>query len=75
MESQSTLYGFFEGCWKNGTVLTVEMRKAVEKGRITQAEYDEITAKERGNAYPDQEQGGEQDARNDKRAASGTATD
>ncbi|NMW08071.1 XkdX family protein [Bacillus velezensis] len=55
MESQSTLYGFFEGCWNNGTVLTIEMKKAVEKGRITQAEYDVITAKERGNAYPDQE--------------------
>ncbi|AEB62184.1 XkdX family protein [Bacillus amyloliquefaciens] len=55
MENRSVLFGFFEDCWKNGTVLTVEMRKAVEKGRITQAEYDEITAKERGNAYPDQE--------------------
>ncbi|WIX30398.1 XkdX family protein [Bacillus amyloliquefaciens] len=55
MENRSALFGFFEDCWKNGTVLTVEMRKAVEKGRITQAEYDDITESERGNAYPDQE--------------------
>ncbi|AIX06368.1 MULTISPECIES: XkdX family protein [Bacillus subtilis group] len=54
MESQSTLYGFFEDCWRNGTVLTIEMKQAVEKGRITQSEYDQITAMERGDAYPDQ---------------------
>ncbi|MCY7971027.1 XkdX family protein [Bacillus spizizenii] len=54
MESQSTLYGFFEDCWRNGTVLTIEMKQAVIDKRITQLEYDQITAMERGNAYPDQ---------------------
>lgn len=37
----------FEDCWRNGTVLTIEMKQAVEKGRITQSEYDQITAMER----------------------------
>ncbi|MEC0765101.1 XkdX family protein [Bacillus atrophaeus] len=55
MGNRSALFGFFEDCWRNGTVLTVEMKKAVEKGRITQVEYNEITALERGDAYPDQE--------------------
>ncbi|MED4567031.1 XkdX family protein [Bacillus atrophaeus] len=30
------------------------MKKAVEKGMLTQKEFEEITAKQRGNAYPDQ---------------------
>ncbi|MEK4379246.1 XkdX family protein [Bacillus sp. FSL R5-0434] len=54
MESQSALYGFFEDCWKNGTVLTVELKANVQKKRITQDEFDAITALERGNAFPDQ---------------------
>ncbi|MEC1900950.1 XkdX family protein [Bacillus atrophaeus] len=54
MENRSALFGFFEDCWRNGTILTVEMKKAVEKGMLTQKEFEEITAKQRGNAYPDQ---------------------
>lgn len=55
MENRSVLYGFFEDCWINGTVLTKEMRNAVQKGWISQREYDDITALTRGDAYPDQE--------------------
>ncbi|WGD65581.1 XkdX family protein [Bacillus subtilis] len=54
MKDRSTFYGFFEDCWKNGTVLTIELKTYVQIGRLTQAEFDAITALERGNAYPDQ---------------------
>lgn len=54
MEERSAFYNFFEDCWKNGTVLTIELKTHVQTGRITQAEFDEITSLERGNAYPDQ---------------------
>ncbi|GED03054.1 XkdX family protein [Bacillus atrophaeus] len=55
MEKRSALYGFYEDCWRNGTVLTAEMKIAVKDKRITQSEYDQITVMERGDAYPDQE--------------------
>ncbi|MGX1988524.1 XkdX family protein [Bacillus subtilis] len=32
----------------------MELKTHVQTGRITQAEFEEITALERGNAYPDQ---------------------
>lgn len=31
MENRSVLFGFFEDCWKNGTVLTVEMKRLLRK--------------------------------------------
>ncbi|MDJ1631909.1 XkdX family protein [Bacillus velezensis] len=45
--NKSNSYKYFDRCWGKGTVTTKQMNLAVSVGWITQAEYDEITAKQR----------------------------
>jgi hypothetical protein len=38
----SRLYAYFLMCWKNYTVTEEQLQVAVQKGYITQEEYEEI---------------------------------
>lgn len=38
----SRLYNYFLDCWKNRTVIEVQLQNAVTKGYITQDEYNII---------------------------------
>ncbi|NPC91229.1 XkdX family protein [Bacillus sp. WMMC1349] len=47
-------YELFCDCWENGTVTTIQLKKALSTGLITQSDYDQITASPRGGAIPDE---------------------
>jgi hypothetical protein len=40
----STYFAFWKMCYVNGWVTLEQLRQALQKGLITQAEYDEIIA-------------------------------
>ncbi|MDA1477260.1 hypothetical protein PJ311_18495 [Bacillus sp. CLL-7-23] len=48
------VYELFCDCWENGTITTIQLKKALSNGLITQSDYDKITASPRGNAISDE---------------------